>query len=57
MDMTPPPRRNDNLCFRIEAGLRAELAAAAAAEGRSLSWLAHKILADWVRRRQGQRKS
>jgi predicted HicB family RNase H-like nuclease len=56
MDMTPPPRRNDNLCFRIEAGLRAELAAAAAAEGRSLSWLAHKILADWARRHAGLRK-
>jgi hypothetical protein len=49
------PRRKF-LLLRIEPKLKAALQAAAAADGRTLSDMVHRILAEWLRR-QGQRKS
>jgi hypothetical protein len=44
------------LMVRMESGVLAALQHAAAADGRSVSGMARKILADWLRR-QGLRKS
>jgi hypothetical protein len=49
---TRTARRDDQITLRIEAGLRAGLATAAAAEGRTFSGLVHRILAEWLRRQE-----
>jgi uncharacterized protein (DUF1778 family) len=56
MSETRTSRRVDAIHLRIEAEMRAGLEAAAAAEGRTLSGLVHRILAEWLHR-QGLRKS
>jgi uncharacterized protein (DUF1778 family) len=56
METPRTARREDWLSIRIEPDVRAVLSAAAAADGRSTSGLAYKIITDWLRR-HGLRKS
>jgi hypothetical protein len=56
MDETRTLRRDEDIHVRIDAALRAGLAAAAATEGRTFSGLVYRILTEWLRR-QGLRKS
>jgi hypothetical protein len=49
-------RKDLILSVRIEPSVLAALQNAAAADGRSVSGLAHKIIAEWLRR-MGMRKS